>query len=166
VEAYRKLASQEKSKKKYVELEEPEFRYCTHCEAFKPDRTHHCRECKRCVLMMDHHWSASFVRLFLFSDTPFSPWVNNCVGVNNRKDFVLFLFYATLSQAFAMGLLIARIVGWVTAATGKNGTQPPVLQIVLVALDFVFLLPVTIAVGGLLWYQVSCIVENLTTIDE
>ena len=56
VDAYRKMASQEKSKKKYVELEEPEFRYCTHCEAFKPERTHHCRECKRCVLMMDHHW--------------------------------------------------------------------------------------------------------------
>lgn len=56
VDAYRKLASQEKAKKKYVELEEPEFRYCTHCEAFKPERTHHCRECKRCVLMMDHHW--------------------------------------------------------------------------------------------------------------
>ena len=95
-----------------------------------------------------------------------SPWVNNCVGVNNRKDFVLFLFYATLSQACAMGLLMARIVGWVTAATAKGGSQPPILQIVLVALDFVFLLPVTIAVGGLLWYQVSCIVENLTTIDE
>ena len=61
---------------------------------------------------------------------------------------------------------MARIVGWVTAATAKGGSQPPILQIVLVALDFVFLLPVTIAVGGLLWYQVSCIVENLTTIDE
>lgn len=56
IESFKKVASQEKSKKKYVELEEPEFRYCTHCEAFKPERTHHCRECKRCVLMMDHHW--------------------------------------------------------------------------------------------------------------
>jgi hypothetical protein len=62
VEEYKRTVSQEKSstkkaaRKKYVQLEEPEFRYCGHCEAFKPERTHHCRECKRCVLMMDHHW--------------------------------------------------------------------------------------------------------------
>ena len=92
--------------------------------------------------------------------------MNNCIGVNNRKDFVLFLFYATLSQACAMGLLIARIVEWIRSAGAKNAEVPPVWQIVLVALDLVFLLPVTLAVGGLLWYQISCIVENLTTIDE
>ncbi len=92
--------------------------------------------------------------------------MNNCVGVNNRKDFVLFLFYATLSQACAMGLLIARIVEWIRNAGAKSAATPPVWQIVLMALDMVFLLPVTLAVGGLLWYQISCIIENLTTIDE
>jgi hypothetical protein len=86
--------------------------------------------------------------------------------VNNRKDFVLFLLYATLSQIYAMGLLVARIVDWVRSASVKNAAPPPVFQIILVALDFVFLLPVTMAVGGLLWYQISCIVDNLTTIDE
>jgi hypothetical protein len=92
--------------------------------------------------------------------------VNNCVGVNNRKDFVLFLFYATLSQACAMGLIVARIVDWVKNAGGKNVPAPVMWHVVLAALDLVFLLPVTLAVGGLLWYQISCIVENLTTIDE
>ena len=57
IEAYKKTCNtREKTLKKYVEMVEPEFRYCVHCEQFKPERSHHCRECKRCVLVMDHHW--------------------------------------------------------------------------------------------------------------
>ena len=103
--------------------------------------------------MMDHH----------------CPWVSNCVGVNNRKDFVLFLFYATLSQGMAFGLLIARVVTWVQEAHAVGPGKffaPPIWQIILLAVDAIFLLPVCLAVGGLLWYQVSCVMENLTTIDE
>lgn len=36
----------------------------------------------------------------------------------------------------------------------------------MIALDMVLLLAVSLAVGGLLWYQLSCVSENLTTIDE
>lgn len=28
--------------------------YCSHCEVYKPDRTHHCSEVDRCVRKMDH----------------------------------------------------------------------------------------------------------------
>jgi hypothetical protein len=31
-------------------------RYCKKCNSIKPDRTHHCSSCNRCVLKMDHHW--------------------------------------------------------------------------------------------------------------
>ncbi|KAG0336275.1 palmitoyltransferase for Vac8p [Podila horticola] len=30
------------------------MRYCQKCNFEKPDRTHHCKSCKRCVLKMDH----------------------------------------------------------------------------------------------------------------
>ncbi len=56
IEEYKRTTSNEKDKQKYVDMVEPEFRYCKLCEGFKPERTHHCRECKRCVLLMDHHW--------------------------------------------------------------------------------------------------------------
>ncbi len=79
---------------------------------------------------------------------------------------MLFLFYATLSQTFAIGLLVARVVDWLRNVGMKGAAPPVVWQIVLVAVDLVFLVPVTLAVGGLLWYQISCVIENLTTIDE
>jgi hypothetical protein len=65
VEEYKRLNPNEKSKKKYTELVEPEFRYCKVCEGFKPERTHHCRECNRCVLMMDHHWYEGFQKVVI-----------------------------------------------------------------------------------------------------
>jgi len=55
-------------------------RFCEPCHMIKPDRSHHCSMCQRCVLKMDHH----------------CPWVNNCVGWGNYKYFVLFLFYSIL----------------------------------------------------------------------
>ena len=55
-------------------------RYCRKCTHPKPDRTHHCSTCRRCVLKMDHH----------------CPWFATCVGLHNYKSFVLFLVYISL----------------------------------------------------------------------
>lgn len=55
-------------------------RFCLVCQVFKPERTHHCSTCKRCVLVMDHH----------------CPWLNNCVGFKNRKTFMLLIIYALI----------------------------------------------------------------------
>ena len=55
-------------------------RFCKKCQVPKPDRTHHCSTCKRCVLKMDHH----------------CPWLSTCLGLHNYKAFVLFLIYVSL----------------------------------------------------------------------
>jgi len=55
-------------------------RFCNHCQKFKPERTHHCRQCDSCVLKMDHH----------------CPWVGRCVGFYNYKYFLNMVFYGVV----------------------------------------------------------------------
>ncbi|CAM9361172.1 unnamed protein product [Ectocarpus sp. 6 AP-2014] len=83
-------------------------RWCSHCEAYKPPRAHHCRRCGACVARMDHHCA----------------FVANCVGAGNHKQMLLFLVYSAacavhaaflfcrLCNAFLMAVLLVGIFSW------------------------------------------------------
>jgi len=49
--------------------------FCIQCMARKPLRSKHCRVCDKCIARSDHH----------------CPWVWNCVGANNHRQFLLFV---------------------------------------------------------------------------
>jgi len=65
-------------------------RHCKWCTTYKPDRCHHCRVCRQCILKMDHH----------------CPWIMNCVGFKNHKYFLLLLFYSTIACWFVAGTML------------------------------------------------------------
>ena len=70
-------------------VEQNEFsieHFCTACIIRKPLRSKHCSDCDKCVAKFDHH----------------CPWVDNCVGQNNLKYFVGFLFWTPICLAFYM----------------------------------------------------------------
>ncbi len=76
-------------------LEPPKDHYesphsqCKRCkDAWKPPRAHHCRQSNRCVFKME----------------AYCFWLNNCVGVNNRKHYILFLWYTMLTALMTMFL--------------------------------------------------------------
>lgn len=54
------------------------FRFCSKCKCWKPDRSHHCSSCERCILKMDHH----------------CPWFGECIGFHNYRYFVQFLVWS------------------------------------------------------------------------
>ncbi|KAL0042398.1 hypothetical protein WJX77_011188 [Trebouxia sp. C0004] len=56
--------------------------YCQQCSFPKPPQAHHCRKCGCCVMDMDHHCF----------------FLNNCVGRNNLKPFLLFLGWMLLGS--------------------------------------------------------------------
>jgi len=118
------------------------MRMCNKCQCFKPDRCHHCSDCQACTLKMDHH----------------CPWVNNCVGFNNYKFFVLFLVNAALACGYTIGLLIYAIVQRPTS--DLEGWE--ISSIVNVALVGLF----GIGVFGLMGYHLNLMSTNQTTIEQ
>merc|ERR1719396_148100 len=76
-------------------------RHCKWCAKYKPDRCHHCRVCRTCILKMDHH----------------CPWIYNCVGFNNHKYFFLLLLYTVIDLHFIAWTMIESLENSVAPST-------------------------------------------------
>ncbi|GMK59485.1 hypothetical protein CspeluHIS016_0800910 [Cutaneotrichosporon spelunceum] len=138
-------------------------RWCRKCDAWKPDRCHHCRSCRQCVLKMDHH----------------CPWLDNCVGYHNHKSFVLFTTY-TCFMALYGGLEAAHetfrffndpppdITPGPDAAQKWDDWEElrvafkPVALLLIAIMGIVF----GIAVGGLAGYHWFLVLNNRTTLED
>ncbi|KAL8449178.1 hypothetical protein Emag_003698 [Eimeria magna] len=118
-------------------------RVCKWCALPKPDRTHHCRVCRTCVLRMDHH----------------CPWLANCVGWGNHKYFMLLLFYGTLTCFFVGATMmesVIRIVGQPKAAFWE-------LFAILLGSTLDFFLAVVLLLFGS--FHLYLLTKGMTTIE-
>lgn len=130
--------------------------FCNKCLVPRPERTHHCKVCHKCILKMDHH----------------CPWVANCVGLNNQKYFYLFLIYATLGDCIAFLCLISKLITMNQQYTmDKKFTSVieifwDMRNILLVGLATILALSMTLAIGALFFIQTNYILYNTTTIEH
>ena len=128
---------------------------CGVCRELKPPRAHHCSDCQRCVLKMDHH----------------CPWVDNCVGFRNQRYFLQFLGSVVVGISWALVMMIVVIVRawkgtfWRHRYPDHPGPSFSVPQITLFVVDFLLCSIVLLAVGTLAWDQLSMLWNNLTTIE-
>jgi DHHC palmitoyltransferase len=68
-------------------------RVCRTCHIDRPLRSKHCAKCDRCVARLDHHCS----------------YINQCVGPNNQRGFMLFLA-VQIAQIIAAIVLLVYVV--------------------------------------------------------
>mmetsp|Transcript_93404 Transcript_93404/g.180087 ORF Transcript_93404/g.180087 Transcript_93404/m.180087 type:complete len:319 (-) Transcript_93404:28-984(-) len=67
---------------------------CDRCGCARPERTHHCKVCDQCILRMDHH----------------CPWISNCVGFGNYKQFILLILYAFVGTVVGLCSSLPELV--------------------------------------------------------
>ncbi|CAH1779830.1 unnamed protein product [Owenia fusiformis] len=94
---------------------------CPKCISIKPERAHHCSVCRRCIRKMDHH----------------CPWVNNCVGENNQKYFVLFTLYIFIISVHAMAISVQYFITCVGSDwSGCSNYSPAATTVFIIFLVF------------------------------
>ena len=133
--------------------------FCKKCNNPRPPRAHHCKICKKCTLKMDHH----------------CPWVANCVGYYNQKNFYQFLFYATFGDLVGFLVLFYKLFlldYTIRTYVPKDVkiTSPfqliwymwePIQTFVGCACAFAM----TVSIGTLFMKQTKMLKKNQTTID-
>ncbi|KAJ3761493.1 DHHC palmitoyltransferase-domain-containing protein [Lentinula raphanica] len=131
-------------------LMSPDFltpgRFCRICWTAKPDRTHHCSFCGRCVLKMDHH----------------CPWLGNrCIGHRTYPAFLHFLLCITLFAIY-VAVLCAHALYYAFNNPYTVDEFSPVHEIALVFAGVTF----TIVIGSFFVYHLYLVSTNQTTIEH
>lgn len=119
-------------------------RFCKKCQAWKPERAHHCSMLGICVLRMDHY----------------CVWVANTVGLLNYKSFLLFIFYTMLAAALACALLVPSFVRFFQLGEFDDVTRA-IVKFMAFVLDAAF----TISLAGFMVMHGRMMSKNKTTIE-
>jgi hypothetical protein len=117
---------------------------CRFCLLIKPDRSHHCRVCRKCVLKFDHH----------------CKFLSSCIGINNYKYFTLLLLYSLITLLFILitsvdGMLVyVEVYGWEVSYT-------KIFLVVYILMFFIF-----ISVFDLFAFHMVILCKGITTVEK
>eukprot|EP00397_Hematodinium_sp_SG-2012_P012163 GEMP01012326.1.p1 GENE.GEMP01012326.1~~GEMP01012326.1.p1 ORF type:complete len:329 (+),score=30.13 GEMP01012326.1:120-1106(+) len=123
------------------------MRQCGKCTLQKPIRAHHCSVCNRCTLKMDHH----------------CPWINNCVGWNNYRNFCLFMLYLFIGCIFVVVNFFPEFVLSWTRRSGHSHFERSERRNIHLA--FVIAGSVIISLSILGGFHAFLVLTNQTTIE-
>ncbi|KAF8632744.1 hypothetical protein AX15_001713 [Amanita polypyramis BW_CC] len=143
-----RLWAQPIGRTKHLEISPAEVVRCRKCGGNKPERTHHCRICNRCVLKYDHHCPV---------------WINQCVGLYNERHFVLFMFYFVVSTTTYSALGYHHLF----AALGVySDIWPHVLPPLIFTLIYLLSVVLGIAVAIMLSFHIWAIAKGETSVES
>lgn len=121
-------------------------RYCKKCRCVKPDRSHHCSTCGKCVLKMDHH----------------CPWLATCAGLHNYKPFLLFLIYTSLFCWVCFGVS----AWWVWMETADQAQMEEGMRVVNTILLAVLGGIIGLVLSGFTAWHIYLTASGQTTIES
>ncbi|KAG5297717.1 palmitoyltransferase akr1 [Histoplasma ohiense] len=119
-----------------------EDNFCVYCMIRKPLRSKHCRRCKRCVSKHDHH----------------CPWIDNCVGANNLRHFILYIFSMEIGIIFFIQLVMAHIDLIPARSDAECNILSSVLCDILSRDTFTIILTIWVSIQ-LIWVSMLCVVQ-------
>ncbi|KII86681.1 hypothetical protein PLICRDRAFT_113729 [Plicaturopsis crispa FD-325 SS-3] len=121
-------------------------RWCHKCYAPKPERTHHCSQCGRCVLKMDHH----------------CPWMGNkCIGHRTLPAFLHFLCCISLLAVYISYISITALVFAFQNSLSVDEVTP-VHEIFLAFAG----VAITLSIGSFFLYHCYLVTTNQTTLES
>ncbi|KAG7088141.1 hypothetical protein E1B28_012163 [Marasmius oreades] len=121
-------------------------KWCRKCWAPKPERTHHCSTCGRCVLKMDHH----------------CPWLGSrCIGHRTYPAFLHFLSCITLLAIY----LVAICGSFIYYAFTHPFDVEESIPFHTLGLFFAGCI-IAIVIGSFLIYHLYLVTTNQTTLEH
>jgi hypothetical protein len=117
---------------------------CTTCLRWKVDRAHHCKQCGKCVLKMDHH----------------CPWLANCIGFRNYKFFCLTIFYGMVTS------LIIFFTFWEVVIAINLDYEESILKCTVLTMTYICNFGMMCFLSWLFGNNWSLLLSNQTTIEK
>ena len=144
-------------------------KWCRKCDAAKPPRAHHCKECKRyaqnisrcfrnliqvltlcrCIPKMDHH----------------CPWTANCVSHTTFPHFLRFLFFTTIGLSLLESFLFTRLAHLWNNRDLPSYLGPSFFQLAHLFTTLIANSITLFALGILFLRNIWCLSVNTTTIE-
>ncbi|QRV91259.1 DHHC palmitoyltransferase [Ceratobasidium sp. AG-Ba] len=135
---------------------------CSKCQSLKPERTHHCRICKSCILKYDHHCPVAQIQISSLLLRLRMIGINQCVGLRNERHFVLFMAYFVLSTFCFVFLGYSKAWEAINFGTTRWPHWTPEMAYIII---YILALALGLAVSIMLLWNIYQIGKGTTTVE-